>query len=219
MSIFSKMIDKRIAAYHNYLDETHFAEVENMYNQVRGWRHDYRNHIQTMKSYATSGDMEAIIKFLDMLDADLGTIEIAVKTGNKTADALLNSKISLARAKKITVIADANIAYEIKTPELDLCIIIGNLFDNAIEACLALPENKREIRIYFEMKNTQLYMSFTNMTATKKQLKTEGRYKTTKGKGHGFGLVRIDDIIARHNGFISRNSEDNAFTTEVLLPQ
>ena len=219
MFILSKMIDKRIAAYHNYMDATHYAEVENMYNQVRGWRHDYRNHIQVMKSHASSGDMEAIIKFLNMLETDLKTIDVTIKTGNKTTDAILNSKISLARSKKIKVIADANIAYELTTPELDLCIIIGNLFDNAIEACLLLPEEKREIRVYFEMKSTQLYMSFTNSTAVGKQQKTDGRFKTTKGKGHGFGLVRIDDVIERHSGFISRNSEDGAYTTEILLPQ
>ena len=48
MSLFSKQIDKRIAAYQRELIETHYREVDNMYRQIRGWRHDYRNHIQTM---------------------------------------------------------------------------------------------------------------------------------------------------------------------------
>ena len=80
-------------------------------------------------------------------------------------------------------------------------------------------EEKRMIRIYMDMKNTQLYMSFTNFTATKKQKKISGRFHTTKGQGHGFGLVRIDDIVERYGGYLSRNSEDGAFTTEILLPQ
>ena len=98
-------------------------------------------------------------------------------------------------------------------------MIIGNLFDNAIEACLALPEDKRLIRIYMDMKQTQLYISFTNFTATKKQKKVNGRFRSTKGEGHGFGLVRMDTIIERLDGYISRNSEDGAFTTEILIPQ
>lgn len=105
------------------------------------------------------------------------------------------------------------------TSELDLCVIIGNLFDNAIEASLALPPEKRLIRVYMDMKNTQLYISFTNFTATKKQSKVNGRFFTTKGEGHGFGLVRIDNIIERLGGYLSRNSEDGAFTTEILIPQ
>ena len=71
MSFFSKQIDKRLASYQRELIETHYQEVENMYRQIRGWRHDYRNHIQTMKAYAASGDLDAIRTYLDLLDTDL----------------------------------------------------------------------------------------------------------------------------------------------------
>ena len=115
--------------------------------------------------------------------------------------------------------ADAQIPVRLKSSEIDLCCIIGNLFDNAIEACEKLPEEQRVIRVYMDMKNTQLYISFTNFTAGKK-LKKEGKlFRSTKGEGHGFGLVRIDAIVERLGGYISRNSEDGAFTTEILLPQ
>lgn len=217
--MFSKQIDKRIAAYQRELIETHYAEVENMYRQIRGWRHDYRNHIQTMKAYAASGDMQAIRTYLDALDTDLSTVDTVVKTGNAMADAILNSKISLAQSRHIAVRVDAHIPFALKTSELDLCVIIGNLFDNAIEASLELPEEQRMIRVYMDMKNTQLYISFTNFTAAKKLAKMGGRFRTTKGEGHGFGLVRIDSIIERLDGYVSRNSEDGAFTTEILLPQ
>lgn len=219
MSIFSKMIDKRIAAYQSNLIHTHYAEVENMYRQIRSWRHDYANHIQAMRVCASTGDWDAIREYLDMLDTDLKKVDPVIKTGNRMADAILNSKISLARANGITVVAEANVAYEIRTSQLDLCIIIGNLFDNAIEACLALPENDRIIRIYMEMKNTQLYMSFINTAPPGKKQKLHGRFLSTKGDGHGFGLARIDHIIERHRGYLSRNSEDGAFSTEILLPQ
>lgn len=219
MSLFSRLIDQRIASYQRELVETHYAEVENMYRQIRGWRHDYRNHIQTMKAYASTNDLGAIKDYLDKLDTDLSTVDTVVKTGNAMADAILNSKISLAKAKHIPVMADAHIPVALTTSELDLCVIIGNLFDNAIEASLALPEEKRQIRVYMDMKNTQLYISFTNLTAMKKLRKENGRFHTTKGEGHGFGLVRIDNIISRLDGYISRNSEDGAFTTEILIPQ
>ncbi len=219
MSVFSRRIDKRIAAYQRELIETHYQEVDTMYRKMRGWRHDYRNHIQTMKVLAANGDMEGIKRYLDQLDADLGTVDTVVKTGNPMADAILNSKISLAKSKGITVKADAHIPVKLKMSELDLCVIIGNLFDNAIEASMALPEGGRVIRVYIDMKNTQLYISFTNFTASKKLNKVGGRFHTTKGEGHGFGLLRIDSIIERLDGYLSRNSEDGAFTTEILIPQ
>ena len=219
MGILSRKIDKQIAAYQGELLKTHYAEVENMYRQMRGWRHDYRNHIQVMKSYAAAGDMDSIRKYLDELDTDLRTVDTVIKTGNKMTDAILNSKISLARSKGIDVEADASIPVALTTSELDLCVIIGNLFDNAIEASLPLPEGQRIIRVYMDMKNTQLYISFTNLTAGKKQQKLGNIFRSTKGEGHGLGLLRIDDIVERYGGYLSRNSEDGAFTTEILLPQ
>ena len=69
------------------------------------------------------------------------------------------------------------------------------------------------------MKGTQLYISFTNFTAAGRMVKVGKLFRTTKGDGHGFGLVRIDNIIERLDGYLSRNSEDGAFTTEILIPQ
>lgn len=219
MGFLSKKIDRQIAAYQRELIETHYREVDNMYRQIRGWRHDYRNHIQTMKAYAASGDLDAIRRYLDLLDEDLTTVDTVIKTGNPMTDAILNSKISLARSRDIPVIADAHVPVRLKSSEIDLCCILGNLFDNAIEASIQLPREQRLIRVYMDMKNTQLYISFTNFTAGKKLPRAGSRFRSTKGEGHGFGLVRIDAIVERLEGYISRNSEDGAFTTEILLPQ
>ena len=206
MGLFSKRIEKQIESYQHELIETHYREVDNMYRQIRGWRHDYRNHIQTMKAYAATENWEAIKNYLDLLDEDLTTVDTVIKTGDP-------------KSKGIAVVADAHIPVKLKSSEIDLCCIIGNLFDNAIEASVKLPEEQRLIRVYMDMKSTQLYISFTNFTADKK-LKKEGRlFRSTKGEGHGFGLVRIDAIVERLDGYISRNSEDGAFTTEILLPQ
>ena len=219
MGLLDKSIDRRIAAYQRELIETHYAEVENMYRQIRGWRHDYRNHIQAMKAHAADGDMDAIKRYLDELDTDLSTVDTVIKTGNPMTDAILNSKISLARSKQIEVRADAHIPVKLRLSEMDLCCIIGNLFDNAIEASLRLSEQERLIRVYMDMKGSQLYISFTNFTAGKKMKKEGKLFHSTKGGGHGFGLVRIDAIVERLSGYLSRNSEDGAFTTEILLPQ
>ncbi len=219
MSLFSKQIDKHIAAYQRELIETHYQEVDNMYRKMRGWRHDYRNHIQAMKVMAANGNMDGIKAYLDELDTDLNTVDTVVKTGNAMADAILNSKISLAQSKSIAVHCDAHIPVKLQMSELDLCCILGNLFDNAIEASLSLPEGERQIRVYMDMKGTQLYISFTNFTSGRKLNKVGNLFQTSKGEGHGFGLVRIDNIIERLGGYLSRNSEDGAFTTEILIPQ
>ena len=219
----ARIIDKRIALYQHGLVSTHFAEVEEMHKEMRGWRHDYHSHIQTLKSLAAEGELVAIKTYLNELETDLTNLDIKIKTGNPMADAILRSKIALAKSHGIDVVVDANVAISLTVGAVDLCIIIGNIMDNAIEANQHMADmtgGNGIIRIYITIKNTQLYMSFTNTVPLgHKKAKVNGRYRTTKGAGHGFGLVRIDNIIERYNGYLSRNSEDGFFTTEILLPQ
>ena len=91
-----------------------------------------------LKALAAKGDMNGINDYLNMLDTDLNTVDLAIKTGNPMADAIINSKVSLAKAKGITVEIDAHIPVKLKMSELDLCCIIGNLYDNAIQQRLQL---------------------------------------------------------------------------------
>ena len=217
--LFEKRINKRIDAYQSDLMNKHYEEVENMYRQVRGWRHDYRNHIQTMMTLMRSGEYEKVMSYLETLGEDLNTVDTVLKTGNIMADAILNSKISLAKSNHIQVDATASIPVKLSMTDIDLCVIIGNLLDNAIEASMTLPEKERMIRIYIEMKKNRLYLSFTNLTAAKKMKKENGVFRSTKGAARGFGLLRVDRIVKKYGGYLKRASEDGAFTTEILLPQ
>ncbi|MCH5272100.1 MAG: sensor histidine kinase [Lachnospiraceae bacterium] len=213
--LFDRLIKKRLASFEEEILKKYYAEVENMYTKMRGWRHDYRHHIQTMKVHAANDEYEEIKQYLDMLDDDLTNVETVIKTGNRMADAILNSKLSLATEKEIKVKAEAQIPVSLTVSELDLCILIGNLLDNAIEACMELPPEERLIRIYMEMKGNYLYLALTNTAGGAKKR----NFRTTKGEGHGFGLARTDSIIKKYGGYITRASEDEAFSTEVLLPQ
>ena len=218
-NLLSKKWNKQVELYQQELMHTHYREVENMYRQMRGWRHDWRNHLQMLKAYAQKGDTQAVERYLDELEKDLSSVDLVVKTGNPMTDAILNSKISLAKSREIPVEAEAHIPVRLQIPELDLCCILGNLFDNAIEASLLLPPKERFIRVYMEMKGSQLYISFTNFSPNKKLVKKGRRFSTTKGDGHGLGLLRVDNIVDRLGGYLSRNSEAGAFSTEILLPQ
>ena len=213
--LFDKLIEKRVAAFQNEILQKHYLEVENMYAKMRGWRHDYRHHIQTMKVHASNGEYAEIDKYLDMLDEDLTHVETVIRTGNRMADAILNSKLSLAMEKQIRVKAEAQIPVSLTISELDLCTVISNLLDNAIDACMELPVEERLIRIYMEMKGNYLYFSIINTAGGKKK----HSFFTTKGEGHGFGISRIDAIVKKYGGYIKRASEDESFSTEVLLPQ
>ena len=214
-----RLVERRIASYQNELVIRHCDEVENMYKQMRGWRHDYHNHIQAMKAHIALGQFTETDEYLSKLDTDLTQVDTIIKTGNVMIDAILNSKISLAQSKEIAVNAKAIVPKNLTVQPVDLCVIIGNLLDNAIEACLKLPEDeKRFIRVYIGIHKEMLYISVSNTAGG--EVKKVGRaYLTTKNAAsHGFGLVRIDKIAEKYQGFVDRDHDDGVFATEVMLP-
>ena len=219
MALLSRLIDKHIAAYQRELIEIHYAEVENMYRQMRGWRHDYRSHIQVMKAHAAQGNWQAVAAYLDQLETDLAAVDTVVKTGNVMVDAVLNSKISVARSREIDVEAKAKVPQQLSIAEVDLCVILGNLLDNAIEACMQIPrEGKRFIRIYIDVLQGQLYLYVINTAM--EGLRRQGRtYLSTKSRReHGYGLMRMDRVVEKYHGYLDRQDEEGVFATEVLLP-
>jgi len=215
--IFGRAIDRRISAYQSELITKHCDEVQNIYKQMRGWRHDYHNHIQAM--LALTDSPEEMKSYLWTLNADLTQVDTVLKTGNVMVDAILNSKLSLIKAKKIAVNAKAVVPPELKISEIDLCVIIGNLLDNAMEACLRQSEeSERFIRIYIGILKKQLYISVTNSVGG--EVKKSGRFylSTKNSESHGFGLMRVDRIAAKYDGYVNRQNEPGVFATEVMLP-
>ena len=214
-----KHVDKRISAYQSDLINKHYDEVENIYRQMRGWRHDYHNHIQVMKAHLALNQVEELKNYLDKLDTDLTTVDTMLKTGNIMVDAILNSKISLAKSKNIGITAKATVPEQLKVSEIDLCVIIGNLLDNAMEACLKQAnEADRFIRVYIGKLKEQLYISVSNSMGGE-IMKNGKTYVSTKDSAtHGFGLMRVDRIAEKYDGYINRQHEEGVFATEIMLP-
>ncbi len=215
--IFGRAIDRRIAAYQNDLITKHCDEVDNIYRTMRGWRHDYHNHIQAM--LALTENPEELRKYLWMLNDDLTTVDTVIKTGNVMVDAILNSKLSLIKTKKIAVNAKASVPPQFRISEIDLCVVIGNLLDNAMEACLRQDENEnRFIRVYIGTLKQQLYICVTNSVGGEVRKVGKAYLSTKDSDTHGFGLMRIDRLADKYNGYVNRQDEPGAFATEVMLP-
>ncbi len=225
--LFGRAIDKRIAGYQNELMTKHCDEVHNIYRTMRGWRHDYHNHIQAMKVLTiqmrengrNDEPLEQLEEYLNKLNDDLTAVDTVVKTGNVMVDAILNSKLSLMKAKKLPVNVKASVPASFPISEVDLCAVIGNLLDNAMEACeRQQAENERFIRVYIGVLKQHLYISVSNSVSGGVK-KAGKRYLSTKrSANHGYGLMRIDRIAAKYHGYVNRQNEEGVFVTEVMLP-
>lgn len=207
-----------ISTFQNTLIEKHFIEVESTYKKMRGWRHDYHNHIGVMIAHLKLGELDKLEDYLTLLYDDLTKVDAVIKSGNIMVDAILNAKLSVIKENNVKVNIKTYVPKDMNINEVDLCIIIGNLMDNAFEAVMKFDDpEKRFIHIYIDLMQKGLYIYVMN--STNEKIKMSGkRYLSTKGEGRGLGLIRIDDTVNHYNGYINRKYEEGAFATEIVLP-
>ena len=215
--IMKREEDKTII-YQNKLMKQQMDEIENIYMTMRGWRHDYHNHLQSLKGYLSLNKVEQMKDYLDELETDLDSIDTLYHSGNLQLDSILNAKLAIAEKGQIRIHCDASIPPQLHVSDLDLCVILGNLLDNAIESCRKIKDpDERFIRVYIGILKKQLYISITNATSETVKQRTD-HYFTTKRGDHGHGLKRVDQVVKKYDGYLNRQNEPGVFATEIVLP-
>ncbi len=206
----------KLVEYQTEQSRQHLREVRSIHREMRGYKHDFHNHLQTLKGILEAGDTARALEYIENLDRKLMDVDTLLKTSNASLDAILSAKIAQAKAEGAAVAVKANVPEGLTVSDLELSIVAGNLLDNAIEACRE-AEGEKFIRLFIGMKGKMLYFSMLN-SAGPKLRKTGGLFKTAKSGAHGFGLRRAEAIIREHGGWVKFNSEDGAFTSEFLVP-
>ncbi len=218
LMIRKRQQDKHLYAYQDKILKEQMEEMNGIYMTMRGWRHDYHNHMQTIKAHLEAEQIAEAAGYLDKMEDALEQIDFEYKTGNIGVDAILNSKLSIAKKHDMEVKCDAVLEGEITIPQIDLCVLLGNLVDNAIEACDKMEAGQRKfLRIYMCIRQSQLYISVSNAT-NEVIRKLDKDYISNKRGNHGHGLKRINLIVEKHSGYINRQNEPGVFVTEVMLP-
>lgn len=193
--------------------KTHSLDVESLHKDMRGWRHDYANQLQTMKAYIKLEQYNELMRYIDGMEDQLANITLYVNSGNMMVDAILNSKLTLANSKGIQVNCKAEVPKNISIRDVDLGVILGNLLSNAIEASEKV-DSHAFIRIYIQDMKGHLYINVTNsMQGMNPSLET-----TKNKREHGFGIRRIDNQVQALSGTINRQQDEGVFSTEVMLP-
>ena len=215
--IMKREEDKTII-YQNKLMKQQMDEIENIYMTMRGWRHDYHNHLQSLKGFLSLNKVDQMKNYLNELETDLDSIDTLYHSGNLQLDSILNAKLAIAEKGQIRIHCDASIPPQLHVSDLDLCVILGNLLDNAIESCRKIKNpDERFIRVYIGILKKQLYISITNATSETVKQRTD-HYFTTKRGDHGHGLKRVDQVVKKYDGYLNRQNEPGVFATEIILP-
>lgn len=200
-----------------------YKMLEEQYSQAERLRHDLKNHLLALHGLWEDQAWEKLGDYLKRMEgsAQLGQNEEA--TGNRTVDALLCQKRKMTEDKGIDWECDVRIPKHCRINEFDLCILFGNILDNALEACERLQREAHGqglqpfIRVQAgAVKKCFLFEVKNSMNAAEKP---KGRMKETENpQWHGIGLLNVSDVVRRYNGVMNTEMQNGVFDISVLLP-
>lgn len=191
-------------------------EFSAMYNEFRAIKHDNNNHMQIILSLAQQGNLTALCDYLSELSAEVEKND--VKTGIASVDAIINVKIARAVAHDITVNVECLFPKEVHIATKNLCAVLFNMLDNAIEACdkNQKAENKY-ISLSIKQKKSMLQIICQNPSESV-PVRNGDVFRTSKKEGlHGIGLGQIKKIAKEHGGMFDAKYENGIFTVLLIL--
>ena len=183
-------------------------------------KHNYINDMLAMKSYIEGEEFREASQLIKSRISIISEGEEAIsKTGNLFVDSTINNRYFGALNKNVVFHIDIMIPSNLPFRGSDLSLIIGNILDNALEATLQLPVEKRYIKIRMKYERKYLKMIITNSYSGQVKHQKNGKLLTLKKNKdeHGLGLLAIEEATKKYRGFIDYEMDHNHFVTKVLL--
>ena len=196
-------------------------------NEIRAMRHDMRNNIQVLKLLLENGDYDKMREYLDEMGDNLVSADVSAHTGDTIADAIIADKTAKAEDCGVKLKCSGKIT-GVEISPVDMCKILANLLDNAIEAA-SVPElseigdSLRTIELQFRKTDNFFMISVTNPCAVAPEI-NDGKIQTSKKdrKNHGFGIHNIENAASGYGGELTVDCEEKPygflFRAEVVFP-
>lgn len=186
---------------------------------LRRFRHDFKNHTIVLNAMLEQGDTEGAKRYFSGISSDISKTLPKFSTGNAIVNSLLHIKSADAAACNTEIVFDGIIPAAGIEPK-DMCVCVGNLLDNAVEACAALHNSeKKQISITSVVKNNTVLLTVRNPAGQGSRLHGGELPATTKSdrRAHGIGLKNVRDVAKKYNGFLRLVVQDGTFTAELCL--
>lgn len=194
-----------------------YEKINEMNREVQFLRHDWKNHLLAITSMIDNKKYDELRIYLGDLRQDVDTGQMDIISGNSMVDSILIQKTNIAKEKQIDIQINCDYMEGMKLSEKDICIILSNLYDNAIEAAGYVKESPW-IRINIARNGDMLMMKFSN-NYVKKPRKTLDKYMSEKKDSelHGYGLLSVRNALKKYDGDLDTEYDGDKFVATVTI--
>lgn len=180
------------------------------------YRHDLRHHLNLLQEYARQGDLAHIQNYLIQASADLDRITPLRFCSNEAVNLILSHYTTLAEHRHIQLECSIQLPEALPIPETQLCVLLSNALENAVNAVENLPENARVIQVTLRLYRNNLLISIENPIHDPVIL-VDGLPQSTR-PNHGYGTRSIAAIVKNNNGQLLFTTENGAFRMQAAIP-
>ena len=196
----------------------HIEQVEKMYGEIRGIRHDLAGHMMVIENLHEKQEYTQAKTYIDKLKEQFQTADMAIKTGNPVTDIILDERMQEAEMTGVVFTSDFKFPIRGNVESFDLSIILNNALSNAITA--AKDSKKKTVHVRSWMDNNTYLLEAKNSFDGRLVVDDESGLPLTSkdgSSGHGYGLINIRKIAAKYHGDLLLEQEGDEVTLTVLL--
>ena len=190
--------------------------------KLRELKHELRHHIVTLHGFLEAKEYKRAMDYMEMVDSELKKLTPLQYSRNLLVDAIVNSYAGAMKENNIIFNHDLSLPEEIFIEDIDLNMILSNLMENAVEACVNSGcTSKRYISLFMTLENDILYIIIHNYSENKVKFDQEGNIRTSKQNqtAHGLGINMIRRIVHKYNGEIQIQNQNNEFKISIFMNQ
>lgn len=200
------------------MSRTYYKQLEEQQQQVRRLRHDMANHFTVLDGLLEADRAGDAAAYLHSLQQSPGLLKGRQFCENRVANTVLCAKAAVLAAEEVDFSADTALPEELPLPGPELGALLGNLLDNALEACRKLPPGSRWVRLTARADRGLLALRCVNAAAAAPE-EREGKFLSSKGEpGHGLGTETVRDIVRRRGGTVEFLPSQGQFSCILCLP-
>lgn len=177
--------------------------------------HDFKNHLNVLSSLTENNPNAQ--EYIRQLQEDFRSKDKKIQSGNHIVDAIVSHEMAAAKEQNIAFSAEIHLTTDLSLSDTEICVVLANQLDNAIEACLLLPPEKRKIRLEIGQKQGFTFFKVINSAAVNPFDKNGELISLKKNAGHGLGVRNIRETLRRHGGTLVQDYQDHIFTSTAMF--
>ena len=198
------------------VESRRYTELRAYMEQTRHLRHDFRQHLHVIAGLTEAGQLEELKSYLCQYESELSE-ERPTLCANPAVDALAGHYDHEARQLGVPVEWRLELPRQLPVPEADLCMMLGNLLENAFHASQKLPPEQRQVKVMARMLSPAMLGLVVENRYDGMLKKQQGILHSTKHEGTGIGLVSAETVVHKYNGNLHLETEEQIFRVNVLL--